>query len=192
MVFQRLTRQLEIGKPRDQCRQRHLPFEARQRCPDAEMDPVAERQVAVVGASEVQPVGLGKPTRIPIRRAEPKFDEVSRANPRTAQRQVVRRQPRGHLGRTVVAEQLLDGRSDQCRIASQPPQLIWVAQQCKQPVADQVGRRLVPADQEDHAGRQQFVGRQGVAPLFDGDETADEIVARLSGAIVPQRRRSRR
>src|SRR5688572_13722917 len=131
-------------------------------------------------ASEIKSIGLGKLFWIAIRRSEPELDQISLPNLYPTESQVIRSQSRGHLGWTVVAEQLLDRLPDLCWIVPQSLQLIRVAQQGQEPVADQVCRRLMTADQEDHAGRQELGGAQGIALLFSDDEPADQILTRLS------------
>jgi hypothetical protein len=44
------------------------------------VDAVAEGEVAIVGAPEVQSVGLGELRRIAIRRSEPELDKLSPAD----------------------------------------------------------------------------------------------------------------
>ena len=57
---QRLAGQLKIGEPAQQRFEGDLPFEAGQRCAEAEMGGPAEGQMAVVGAIEIEAVGIGK------------------------------------------------------------------------------------------------------------------------------------
>ena len=76
----------------------------------------AEGQVPILSAADVQPFGVGKLHRIPIRRAETEHDEVALCDPLAADLAVGGRRPPGELDRALVAQELIDGGLHECRI----------------------------------------------------------------------------
>src|SRR6185436_11935869 len=64
--LRRATPQAKAGEAGQQRRQRELPLEPRQRRAEAEVDAVAEREMAVVRAPEVEPVRLPELSRVPV------------------------------------------------------------------------------------------------------------------------------
>ena len=69
------------------------------------------------------------------------------------------RVPEGRVGhRRVEAQELLDGRGDLGGIGAQPAELVGVAEQRDDAVADEAGRRVVPGDDQLEDRRQQLAG----------------------------------
>src|SRR5262245_2147526 len=160
-------RERELRQLLDERADRDLAFHAREWRADAEVDAPAERNVAVVGATEIQTVGLRKLSGIAIRGADEGEHHVALGNRASGKRDVLAGNARGPLDRAVVAKQLLDRSLDQRRVLAQPSKLFGMAQERQGPVADQVDGRFMPRDEEQDARGQQL-GLAELVPRFLG------------------------
>ena len=79
-------------------------------------------------------------------------------------------------------QQLLDRVGDQRRVGLQSFPLLRLTMQRQQPIADQIGRGLVPGAEQQADIRAQFLGAQPVARLLGLDELGRQVVARLAAA----------
>ena len=70
---------------------------------------------------------------------------------------------------------------------AQQLELIGVAQQREQAVADEVHRRLVAGDEQQDDRRQQLVGAEAVARLLGRDQRADEVGPGRPPALLEER-----
>src|SRR5579859_7124173 len=75
-----LAGELQRAEPLDQGADRDLPFRARQRRTEAEVDPPAERDVRVWRPGQIELFGLGKLRRVAIRGAQERQHEIARGN----------------------------------------------------------------------------------------------------------------
>ena len=81
-----------------------LPFDARQGRPQAVVDAVAEGDVAVVGAEDVEAVGFGELLRVPVGGSLHGPDALSRPKPFASQFKVGYHHPGNALDGAVVAQ----------------------------------------------------------------------------------------
>ena len=116
---QRLAGQLKIGEPVQQRFEGDMSFEAGQGCAEAEMGGPAEGEMAIVGAIEIEAVGIGKSLGIAIAGGHHGDHRLPLANLLAAEHHVIGGQPGGVLAGAFVAEQLLDGGGHDGGIGSQ-------------------------------------------------------------------------
>ena len=84
----------------------------------------------------------------------------------------------------VVAEQLVDGRIQERRVASEPLHVVRVPEESQHAVADQVARRLEAGYEDEQHGRQQLLVRQPVTFLLRGQQGADQVLPRPAAPLV--------
>src|SRR5205823_56593 len=89
---------------------------------------------------------------------------------------VLEQHPLGELHRAVVAQQLLDRGGGFDLSVSELGQLIRVAQQGQQPVADEAADRLEAGGEEKSAQGDDLVPVEAVAALLGGDKRGEETV----------------
>ena len=85
--------------------------------------------------------------------------------------------------RRLEAQDLLHGIGDQRRVVPQHPELLGMAQQEPDAVADQVGGRHVAGRQQQLAHRDDLPIGQLVAGLLDGDQRADQVVPGIGATL---------
>src|SRR5262249_53407077 len=129
-----------------------------------------ERDVPIVGAPEIEAVGLRKLSGVAIGGTDEGEHHVALGNRASGKRDVLAGNARGALDRPVVAEQFLDGALDQSRILAQPSKLFGMTQEREGAVADEIDGRLVPRDEKQDAGGQQLSLGELVARLLGRDE----------------------
>ena len=112
------------------------------------MHAAAEREWLHLRAGEVDPVGIRVPGRIAVRGAEEHEDPVTGRDCHIAERDIGRREPAGQLHRAVVAQQLVGDVRRQLGLRSQRVHLFGLGEQRDHAVADQVGRRLEPGEEQ--------------------------------------------
>ena len=91
--------------------------------------------------------------------------------------------------RRVEAQELLQRRRQPFGIVTQQRQLIRVAEQGDDAVADEAGGRVVTGDDQLEDRREQLPGVEALVAVTGGDQGADEVVARCAGS---SRRRAAR
>jgi hypothetical protein len=143
--------------------------------------PTRRRQKCAPWPSQVAPrraVRLGELIRIPIRGADHEQRALALGDHDTADGNVLQSDPRRRLHHAVEAQELLDRRAHQAGVGRQPAALVRMTQQREHGVADQVGGRLVPRDQDQHAHREQLVRAQPIALDLGAHQRADQVLAR--------------
>lgn len=136
------------------------------------MGPMPERQVALRLTSHVEPIGVGEPGRVAIGGREHQVHQLSLTDRLAADRQILSRLPIHELDRPVVAEELLDSVGNQRRLLEQQTELVGVAQQSQQAVADQVRGRLMTGRQEQIGIRDQLRLAEPIAVNLGLDQQA--------------------
>src|SRR5215472_10732069 len=155
--------------------QGNLALHASKRRSDAEVDAEAERHVAIVGAGEVEPVGIGEMAGVPVGRADGGNDHASAWDLAAADLNVSIGDPCRPLDRAVVSQKLLDGGRDERRIVLELCHLVGMLEQGQRAIADQVHRGLVTSDEEEQAHGEQLTLVQLVALLFNGDQETEKV-----------------
>ena len=80
--------------------------------------------------------------------------------------------------RRVEAQELLQRRRQPSGIVAQQRQLIRIAEQGDDAVADEAGGRVVTGDDQLEDRREQLPGVEALVAVAGGDQRADEVVAR--------------
>ena len=84
----------------------------------------------------------------------------------------------------VVTQQFVDGSIVERRIVAPSHELVGVAQQRQDAVADQVDGGLVAGDVQQHDERDQLGGGEPVAGLLDRQQRRQQIVAEVSLGVA--------
>src|SRR5688572_21345701 len=100
----RLPLQSQLGHPLQQGSEGDLEFQLRQRRTEAEVDARAEGDMRVLGASQVQPIRVGKDCRVAVGRAEEQCELGPLRELHAAVREVLEHPPLEHLRGGVVTE----------------------------------------------------------------------------------------
>src|SRR5215213_7533845 len=120
----------QVWHPTQQGGDGDLTFHPGERRAQAVVDAFAESEVSVVGAGDVQVVGVREAFRVVVGGREHDQHHLPSGYDRPAHVYVL---PREALGRgldgSVIAQQLLDGRLDQGRVVLKLPELVGVLQQ---------------------------------------------------------------
>ena len=158
------------------------PFDAGQRRTETVVDAAAERHVlGRVGPAEIQLVGGVAPVRgVVVGAGEAREHEAARFDHLAVELEVPDRDPARELHRAVEAEELVDRGVVETGIGAQPLELVAVAEQRQGAVADEVHRRLVAGDVEEHHLVDQLLLVERVAVLLGGDEPREQIVGRCA------------
>src|SRR2546430_1941048 len=160
-----------------------LPFEPSQGRAETEVDAKAEGDVPVVSTRDIQTVRVREVCRVAVGRADRGHDHRALRERAAVDLDVGGRDARRPLHRAVVPQQLLHRALNQRRIVPQTPELVRMAQEGQQPVADQVDGRLMAGDEEQDAGGEQLPFAQRVAGFLGGDQQAQEIVLRTPAPL---------
>src|SRR5437762_1461192 len=96
-----------------------LALQAREGGAEAEVDALAEGDVPVLGAAEVQAVRLGELRRVPVRGSEAHRHGPSRRDAAAADLHVLQGNAAGPLDGAVEAQELLHGALDQAGLAAE-------------------------------------------------------------------------
>src|SRR5882724_4150903 len=120
---QRIGLEPELGQAAQDGGNGQPRLEARQGRSHAEVNGVAKRYMPIVRAPYVQILGMGELLRVAIRRAQ--IEKYAGAPPDLppAQLDVLHGDPSHGLGRSIVAQELLDGRAGQKRIGGEGGEL---------------------------------------------------------------------
>ena len=182
--------EFDVAEPGEELADRHPSFHAGERHPGAGMHPGAEGEVPVGRPRDVEPVGVGELRRVAVGAADRHVDVSPGRELRAAQRRVHLKPPVADLVRAFEAQEFLHRRADQPGVLAQPSHLIREADQRLDPVADQVGRRLVARVQEEDAVVQQLQLAQRLAVLVGADQLRQHlrvVVARIPNPPRDQR-----
>src|SRR6185312_7674019 len=173
---------LEAGKAAQQGRDGDLAFEPRQLRAETEMDAAAEGQRLDLLACNVEPVGLGVDFGVAIARTQEAQNGFALRDRDIADRNALERGTAGELHRGIVAQQFLDGVGGQLRPFAQQPQLVGIAIERQQAVADEIdGGFMAGAEQQIDVG-DQFVLGEFLAFLLGLHQLRGQVVARLCAA----------
>src|SRR5207247_6588476 len=127
--------------------------------PEAVVDPLAERDVARRGTSEVEAVRIRPTPFISVRRCPDEADVGTLRDGRPEQVDLARRRPDQGLDRRVVPEELLDGRRHRLRFGSEELALVREPCEVEQGVGDQAGCRRDARDEQQHAAADYLLAR---------------------------------
>ena len=153
--------QREPREPARQLGERQLRLELSEARAQAEVDALAEGQVAAgVGAVEVEGVGLGEDRGVAARGGQPEEELGARGQLDAAHARGLRRHPPPHADRGVEAQRLLDGARDRRRIGDDARPARRVLEQPPHEVADEVVRRLVAGEAQREQDRGDLLERE--------------------------------
>ena len=169
----------EVAEALDQHAERHAALEPGEGRAEAEVDAVAEGDVPVRAAPDVEPLGIRELGFVAVRRADPGDGRLAGPERLAADLSVFHHGPEHRLDRRAIAEHLLDrvGQEGGVRaklVVDRGP--IVEAEDC---VREEVGRRLVPRDEEEHAEAEQVGLGELLALDLGRDQPADQVVAWL-------------
>ncbi len=157
------------------------------------MRPGAERHVCLSAApvppGDVQALRLRELTRIVVGAAQRGHHRVPRLKRRPPEVGVLGDVPHPrHQDGPAPAQQLVHRLRHQLRVGADQCQLVGVGQQRPDAVGEEVGRGVVPRDDQAEHHRDQFPVGETVAVLRP-DQLADQVVRRLGPAALDQRLR---
>ena len=101
--------------------------------------------------THVEPVGIRKLRGIAVRRADAQVDRRARLHGNAADLGVLHHHAVAKLHGRIEAQHLVDRRADQRRIVQQALPLVRTFEKQIQPVADEIGRRLVAGIENEDA-----------------------------------------
>ncbi|CAM5498447.1 hypothetical protein SVIOM342S_08710 [Streptomyces violaceorubidus] len=139
-------------------------LDAGQRCAQAVVRAVAETEVALWAAADVEAVGVGVVRRVAGGGGEGDEHRIARRDGGARQLQRLGRETeRGGVDGGVVAQRLLHGAPGQLRLGAQAGELVGVGEQAADGRRDQVDGGLVPGDQDEEGHAEQFPGGERAA-----------------------------
>src|SRR5438046_9528987 len=148
--------------------------------------------MAIWLASNIEPIRVGELFRIAVSCADAQRQVRIRLKRYTADGHSLTDESVAELVGTLQAQTLLDGGSDQLRIASETVERLGVVQQQIQAVANEIRGRLMPGIQEKDAVLQQLGGRQFSFMQQQGQQSG--LLQKQAPAVgneAPQRPRER-
>jgi hypothetical protein len=164
LPFECIGCELQVLKPREDARERDLRLDPRERGAQAKVGAVAEGEVAVVGALDVEPVGVGKAPRVAVGGVHPGINAFARLELPPARLVRDCDHARERAARPVVTQAFLDRIRGKFRPRPQLRKLRGVAQEREYPVADQVRGGLVPGEQQQAGGCLRFCAGVLIVP----------------------------
>ena len=126
-----------------------LTFDPGKRSAKAIMAPPRECHMTIVVSGEVETVGIGEALRITVGRAHHRDDGLTLANELATQLDILGGQTRSVLAGALVAQELFNRVRQQGGIGPQSGKLIWMTQQRKHTVANEIGRGLLASHHRD-------------------------------------------
>src|SRR5262249_42574768 len=112
---------------------------------------------------------------VAIGRADGGDDHASARDLATADLRVSIGDPGRPLDRAVVAQEFLNGRRDERRIAFELCHLVGMLEKGKRAIADQIHRGLVTGNEQEQAHGEQLALVKLVALLFDRNQETEEV-----------------
>ena len=150
------------------------------------MDAVAEGQMRVGIAADVEALGVGEGLRIAVGRVHEGEDALAAPDQASAELDVVGGDARQGAGRPVVAQPFLDGARRERRVGPESLPLFAKAHGVEEAVADQVGRGLVAGEEQQDRRADHLVRRQRILLVARQHQPAQHVAGRLGGARLDQ------
>ena len=178
--------QPQVRDPPKQGRDRDFGLDPRQLGAEAEVDAAAKGQRLHIGPGDIQPLRVvGIDRRVVVGGAEQAQHALALRDAFSAEIvDVFQRHPAGQLHREIVAQEFLDGVGGQLGPGLEQRELVGIAMQRQQAVADQVDRGFMArAEQQDDIGGQFLVGELA-AVLLGLHQLRDQVVAGVSFAAA--------
>ena len=148
------------------------------------MDPGREADRCRTGPTDIERVGLGEHARVAVGRAQQRYQLLALRHGCAGHFDVIGEGgARRELHGAVVAENLLDRGPHERPVVAQALQLLGEEEKRAQAVADQVGRRLVAGDEQQHDRREQLGLGELVALFFGVDEIGEHVVGRVAALV---------
>ncbi|MFT3801018.1 MAG: hypothetical protein QM766_07340 [Burkholderiaceae bacterium] len=179
---------LDVRQARQQFGEEHAGFEPGQVGAQAEVSAVAERQMPVGLAGDVELVGTLEHRLVAVGRGEADQDLVAGADLAAAQLGIGRRGAPELDDRRREAQHLLDRRRQQRRVRHQLAALFGVSAQQQQSVRDQVAGRLVAGDHQQLEEAFELPAAQLLAVDLGIDDQAPDVAGRLRALLLRARR----
>ncbi len=151
-------------------------LEPRERRAEAEMDPLAERDVAQRGPSELKRVGVGIPALVAVGRCPEQQHALPLRDSDAAELDVARRHPRPRLHGREIAQELLDRVRDPGQIVREGHAVGGPVLEQHERVCDQRRRRVDARQEEEPAHAVDLVHRQAALAVRRRDR-AEEVTA---------------
>ena len=174
-------------------------LQAGERGAETEVDAVAEGQVVVDLAVDVEAVRVGESSLVAVRRGGQEEHRAALRDHRAVVLDVGGHVPGLDRGGGLVAEQLLDGAGDEAAVLGQLLQLVRVVGQHLAGPADQAGGRLVAGRRQQADVAQHLVAGESSrsrrprprTPPGGARSSGRRTGARLASRCTPRRRRRR-
>src|SRR5262249_7731153 len=166
---------------------RLLPLHPRQGRPQTVMDtrPKGDMQVGVPG--DVKLLRRGELLWVTIGRGDEPPGTVERPDTLAAQLEVLDGEALQRLDGGIVAQAFLRGTHRQRWIALQQSPLLRMVDEGQRPIADEVDRRLMACQEQEHGIRQDLIARINTALLTTGDY-GQQVIARSGQPFLDERR----
>src|SRR5436309_994740 len=175
-------RELHLVQPRHEPLEDLLQLEPGEVRAEAEVDADAEAVVLVRGAVDAERERVGEDVLVAVGRRVEDAARLALADPRPPHLHVLDGGAAELDDRAHPADDLLDGRRHQGRVAAQLLELARVLDQREQAPGGGVAGRLVAGDDEQHVVREQLPLGDGLAVHLRVGEGGEDIVAGLTPA----------
>lgn len=120
------------------------------------VDAASEPEVLVVRPLGIEAIRIREPRWIAVARRQREGDEDAFGNGRPRDGDLLERRPvRQEVNRRLVPKKLLHRADDEIGLAPEPLENVRVTQERQHSVRDEIDRRLVPGDEQEHGGRDQ-------------------------------------
>src|SRR5580765_8199172 len=110
----------------------------------------AKSKMPVVGASNVEPIGIWKSFRVSIRSRHDRDHRLTTANLLATHFDVARRDSRGVLARALIAQQFFNGRWNTGRFQAHLFKFSAIPEQTQNPITDEIGCGLLTSNHCDN------------------------------------------
>ena len=143
-----------------------------------------EGNVPVILPADIEPVGIREALGVAVGRAHDGNDGLALTDQPITEHHILGGQSRGVLAGALVTQQFLDRRRYERGVGPQFLQLIGMAQQGEDTIADQVGRRFLSTDHGHNRIGDHFFLAEAIAVDFRREIGADKSIAR-SALLLP-------
>src|SRR5437667_9046202 len=137
---------------------------------------MSKRNVTVIWPRDVEPIRIRETLRIAVRRRHDGPDHLLLSNPLSAQFSVLRSHSRWLLAGTFIPKQLLHRRWDKREIGAELFELIRIAEQCKDAIANQIRSGFLSTNHRYYRVSDHFVFRQSISRNLRIHERTDQTV----------------